>query len=143
MRRAEESGEHGASRVGIERSLALGDRRVDHDKVPLEHLADSASHSVWREIGDDGRGTVVVIREELPPVRLVTDRVTEARGPSSEWTYAITRAPSGIDLTITERGTIPGTSQRFISQFTSGHAGPIERYLTQLAAYFDEPVRIR
>jgi hypothetical protein len=89
------------------------------------------------------RGTMVVTREELPPVRLVTDRVTEARGPSSEWTYAISRAPSGIDLTITERGTIPSTTQRFISQFTSGHAGPIERYLTQLAAYFDEPPRLR
>jgi hypothetical protein len=75
-------------------------------------------------------------------VRLVT-RTTEARGPASEWTYAITRAPSGIDLTITERGVIPGNAQRFISQFTSGHAGPIERYLTQLAAYFDEPPRIR
>jgi hypothetical protein len=113
------------------------------DIIQLEHLPDSASHPVWREIGDDGRGTVVVIREELAPVRLVTDRVTEARGPSSEWTYVIARAPSGIDLTITERGTIPGTSQRFISQFTSGHAGPVERYLSQLADYFDEPARIR
>lgn len=113
------------------------------DIIQLEHLPDSAQHPVWREIGDDGRGTVVVIREALPPVRLVTLRTTEARGPSSEWTYAISRAPSGIDLTITERGTIPGTAQRFISQFTSGHAGPIERYLSELAAYFDEPARIR
>ena len=113
------------------------------DLIQLEHLPDSASHAVWREIGDDGRGTLVVVREELPPVRLVTQRTTEARGPSSEWTYAISRAPSGIDLTITERGTIPGKAQRFISQFTSGHAGPIERYLTQLAAYFAEPPRIR
>ena len=113
------------------------------DLIQLEHLPDSASHAVWREIGDDGRGTLVVIREELAPVRLVTDRVTEARGPTSEWTYSIARAPSGIDLTITERGTIPSTSQRFISQFTSGHAGPIERYLVQLATYFDEPPRIR
>lgn len=113
------------------------------DIIQLEHLPDSASHAVWREIGDDGRGTVVVHKEELPPVRLVTSRTTEARGPTSTWTYAIVRAPSGIDLTITERGTIPGTVQRFISQFTSGHAGPLERYLSQLAAYFDEPVRIR
>jgi hypothetical protein len=113
------------------------------DIIQLEHLPDSASHAVWREIGDDGRGTLVVVREELPPVRLVTLRTTEARGPSSEWTYAIARAPSGIDLTITERGVIPGNAQRFISQFTSGHAGPIEDYLTQLAAYFDEPPRIR
>jgi len=113
------------------------------DLIQLEHLPDSASHAVWREIGDDGRGTLVVIREELAPVRLVTDRITEARGPSSEWVYTIARAPSGIDLTVTERGTIPGKAQRFISQFTSGHAGPVEHYLTQLAAYFDEPPRIR
>ena len=113
------------------------------DLIQLEHLPDSASHAVWREIGDDGRGTVVVVTEELPPVRLVTRRTTEAHGPSSEWVYAIRRAPSGIDITITERGTIPGKAQRFISQFTSAHAGPIERYLTQLAAYFDEPPRIR
>ena len=113
------------------------------DIIQLEHLPDSASHDVWREIGDDGRATLVVVREELPPVRLVTRRITEARGPSSEWTYAISRAPSGVDLTITERGTIPGAAQRFISQFTSGHAGPVERYLAQLAAYFDEPPRIR
>ena len=113
------------------------------DVIQLEHLPDSASHAMWREIGDDGRGTLVVVREELPPVRLVTLRTTEARGPSSEWTYAISRAQSGIDLTITERGTIPGAAQRFISQFTSGHAGPIERYLSQLGTYFDEPPRIR
>jgi len=113
------------------------------DIIQLEHLPDSASHHVWREIGDDGRATVVVVREELPPVRLVTERIAESHGPSSEWTYAISRAPSGIDLTITERGTIPGKAQRFISQFTSGHAGPIEHYLSQLAAYFDEPPRIR
>ena len=113
------------------------------DLIQLEHLPDSAAHEVWREIGDDGRGTLVVVREQLPPVRLVTRRTAEARGPSSEWTYAIARAPSGVDLTITERGTIPGTAQRFISQFTSGHAGPLESYLQQLAAYFDEPPRIR
>jgi uncharacterized protein YndB with AHSA1/START domain len=113
------------------------------DIIQLEHLPDSASYPVWREIGDDGRGTLVVVRDELPPVRLVTDRITEAHGPSSEWTYAIVRAPSGIDLTITERGVIPGTAQRFISQFTSGHAGPIEHYLAQLAGYFGEPPRIR
>ena len=113
------------------------------DIIQLEHLPDSASHAVWREIGDDGRGTLVVVREELPPVRLVTLRTTEAHGPSSEWTYAIARAPSGIALTITERGVIPGNAERFISQFTSGHGGPLEHYLTQLAAYFDEPPRIR
>ena len=27
------------------------------DIIQLEHLPDSASHQVWREIGDDGRGT--------------------------------------------------------------------------------------
>lgn len=113
------------------------------DIIQLEHLPDSASHAVWREIGDDGRGTIVVVSEELPPVRLVTIRTTEARGPRNEWTYAIRRAPSGIDLTITERGTIPGKAQRFISQYTTRHAGPIDEYLTQLAAYFDESPRIR
>ncbi len=113
------------------------------DIIQLEHLPDSSSHAVWREIGDDGRGTVVVVREELPPVRLVTTRTTEARGPRSEWTYAIRRAPSGIDLTITERGTIPGKADRFISQFTTRHAGPVDDYLTQLAAYFEEPPRLR
>jgi len=113
-----------------------------HDIIQLEHLPDSAGHQVWREIGDDGRGTLVVVLEALPPVRLVTLRTTEA-GPASRWTYAMARAPSGIDLTITERGTIPGTAQRFISQFTSGHAAMLERYLTELAAYFDEPPRLR
>ena len=113
------------------------------DLIQLEHLPDSASHAVWREIGDDGRGTTVVIEEELPPVHLVTRRVTEARGPSSTWTYSMRRSPSGIDVTITERGRIPGTAQRFISQFTSGHTGPVDEYLTQLAAYFEEPARLR
>jgi uncharacterized protein YndB with AHSA1/START domain len=113
------------------------------DIVQLEHLPDSAQHGVWREIGDDGRGTTVVVLEEQPPVRLVTQRVTEGHGPSSEWTYSIARAASGIDLTITERGRIPDAARRFISQFTSGHAAPLERYLSQLAGYFEEPPRIR
>jgi uncharacterized protein YndB with AHSA1/START domain len=114
-----------------------------HDIIQLEHLPDSAGHEVWREIGDDGVGTTVTIAEALPPVRLVTRRVSEARGPSSEWTYAIRRAPSGIDITITERGRIPDVAGRFISQFMSGNAAPVERYLTELAGYFEEPPRIR
>lgn len=113
------------------------------DLIQLEHLPDSASRPVWREIGDDGTGTIVVIEEEVAPVHLVTRRETEARGPSSTWTYSMRRSPSGIDITINEKGRIPGTAQRFISQFTSGHTGPVDHYLSQLAAYFGEPARIR
>ena len=105
-----------------------------HDIIQLEHLsgfgvACGVAGDRRRRRGydrDDSRGAAAGAAGDAPGA--------EAAGPSSEWTYAITRAPSGIDLTITERGRIPGLRQRFISQFTSGHAGPVERYLTELAA---------
>ena len=49
----------------------------------------------------------------------------------------------GVFLVVTQRGWIPGRTERFVSQFSSGHAAELERYLDQLAAYFEEPARIR
>lgn len=112
------------------------------DLRSLERIADSAGHAVWREQGVDGSTRVVTVVEEQAPVyRRIVQR-EESGGSVAEWDMVIERHPTGVTLTVTERGTIRSRSQRFISQFTSAHAGGLEAWLEMLAAYFDEPARI-
>jgi uncharacterized protein YndB with AHSA1/START domain len=111
--------------------------------MKLEHLPDSAGRARWREIANDGTGTVVTVLEEQPPVHWRVLRQAERRGPVLEWDCVLERAPSGVALRVTQRGRVPGRAQRFLAQFSSGHAAELERYLLQLADYFEEPARLR
>ena len=45
-------------------------------------------------------------------------------------------------LTLVERGRIANPVRRFVVQFLAGSRGELDRQLTGLAAYFDEPPRI-
>lgn len=111
--------------------------------MELEHLPDSAGRQVWREIADDGEGTLVTVLDEHAPVHRRVRRQHERRGPELEWDFVVERVPSGIALKVTQRGRIPGRARRFLSQFSSGHAAELEAWLVQLAAYFEEPARLK
>lgn len=109
--------------------------------IRLERIADSGGMERWRETSRDGSETIVTMLAAEPPVHLVTRR---ARAKSLfEWEYVIGRSPEGVTVAVTQRGWIPGRTERFASQFLSGHAAELERYLIRLADYFDEPARIR
>lgn len=112
------------------------------DLTSLERLPDSAGHATWREHRTAGVDRTVTVLEETAPVyRRIRRR--EAGGDTvAEWQMTIERNPSGVLLTVTERGTIHRRWQRFLSQFTTGHAGALEEWLELLAASFDEPARI-
>lgn len=112
------------------------------DLASLERLPDSAGRARWRERGADGSERLVVVLEEAAPVYRVVSMDDQATGTVSRWEMVIERDPAGIRLTVTEHGTIRRRWQRFVSQFTSGHAGPMERWMGQLAEYFEEPPRI-
>lgn len=112
------------------------------DLASLERLPDSAGHARWREHETAGAERTVVLLEETAPVHRRIRRVEDGGHTVSEWEMTIARHPSGMVLTVTERGSIGRRWQRFVSQFTTGHAGPLERWLELLAAYFDEPARI-
>lgn len=112
------------------------------DLASLERRADSAGHAVWREHGTTGAERTVVVLEETAPVYRLTRRSDRAGDTVAEWEMRIERHPSGVLVTVTERGTIQRRWHRFVSQFTSGHAGALERWLELLAAAFDEPARI-
>lgn len=107
----------------------------------LERIADSAGAERWREMSQDGSRTTVTVIAAEAPVHLVTRRATSKS--LLEWEYIIGRSPEGVFIAVTQRGWIPGRPERFLSQFSSGHAAELEQYLTALAAYFEEPARIR
>jgi uncharacterized protein YndB with AHSA1/START domain len=111
------------------------------ESVALERMPDSAGHAGWRERLADGRTRDVRVLEEQAPVHRRI-RMSEGDGRMTEWEMVIARHPSGITLTVRERGTIRSRSGRFVSQFTTGHAGPLETWMAMLAGYFDEPPRI-
>lgn len=113
------------------------------DLARLERLPDSAGHARWREHGTDGSDRVVTILDEVPPVHRVVVRDDGDAGVQLRWDMVIERDPSGVRLRVTEHGTISRRWQRFVSQFTSAHAGLLERWMRQLARHFDEPPRIR
>ncbi len=120
-------------------SVRLRSWRTDLER--LEHVADSGGLDRWKETARDGSETKVTVVTSEEPVHLVTRRATSKS--LLEWEYVIGRSPEGVFLVVTQRGWIPGRTERFVSQFSSGHAADLERYLDQLAAYFEEPARIR
>lgn len=119
-------------------------RRWRRDLIELQPLSTGGHLPIWREIGDDGRGTDVRTIDATPPVHLVLLREAESdrRREAVEWEYTIERAPEGVAVRLVERGRLANPVRRFVVQFLAGSRGRLDRHLTALAAYFDEPPRI-
>jgi hypothetical protein len=77
-------------------------------------------------------GDVPVRVERQEPPSLLVTRVVEGRPFGGTWTYRITPAPDGSQLTITEDGEVYNVIFRFMSRFVLGHYATLDAYLANL-----------
>jgi uncharacterized protein YndB with AHSA1/START domain len=89
----------------------------------------------WREKGENGVITFVVVRADPP--RSVVTRIADKDLPfGGEWEYTLTPTGTGTTLTITERGEVYNPIFRFVSRFVMGHTATIDAYLAALSKKF-------
>jgi len=88
---------------------------------------------VLKRIGEPQEYPLRIERNE-PPSLLVT-RIAGERLPfGGTWTYRITPAPGGSELTITEDGEVYNPIFRFMSRFVFGHYATVDAFLKDLKA---------
>jgi hypothetical protein len=77
-------------------------------------------------------GDVPVRVERQEPPSLLVTRVVDGQPFGGTWTYRITPAPGGSQLTITEDGEVYNVIFRFMSRVVLGHYATIDAYLANL-----------
>lgn len=91
---------------------------------------------VWVQAMADGMEMRLMISEDDPPRRLVTDIVAGEGAPfGGRWIYEVYPAPGGTAVTITEDGWVANPVFRLVSLAT-GYHGTLDSYLTALARHF-------
>jgi hypothetical protein len=106
-------------------------------------LPDRDGHKQWWEENRRGQKVVCELVEDARPSRRVVRAASENRSFAGTWTFEISPAgESGSDLRIHEDGEIHKPLFRLLARFFFGYTGNIERFLKDLAAKFDEQVRI-
>ena len=91
----------------------------------------SAGRVTWIEQGSSGRITFAVDASD-PPRRLVT-RIADPTLPfGGNWTYELTPAGTGTQLTITENGEIYNPVFRAVARFVLGYEATMASYLDAL-----------
>ena len=86
----------------------------------------------WRETDRDGQQITMVVVEEVPPRRLVTRIADKNLGFGGTWTYELTPATGGTQLTIIEEGEIHSPMFRCIAHFVLGYHATMDDYLERL-----------
>jgi hypothetical protein len=107
--------------------------------LPVKHTASRTTQvamppeAVYRLVREIKYGDVPVrIEREEPPALMVT-RVAGNNLPfGGTWTYRITPAPGGSELTITEDGEVYNVIFRFVSRFVMGHHATLDGYVRNL-----------
>jgi hypothetical protein len=90
----------------------------------------------WRETDSSGDAITYERVETVAPTRIV-NRIADPKLPfGGSWTYEISPAGNGTELTITENGEVYNPLFRFVSRFIMGHTATIEKYQRDLAARF-------
>lgn len=97
----------------------------------VERLPDRNGYPVWIEHGRSGRLTLAIERMEAP--HLLVGRIADPKLPfGGTWTYELTPAPEGCQLTITEDGEIYNPLFRFMARYIFGYESTIRGYMTSL-----------
>ena len=86
--------------------------------------------AVYEERGGPGPLRYVV-ESESEPSELVT-RIVDNADFGGTWTYRLTEAGSGCELSITEDGVIHNPLFRFFARFVFGYAATLEGYMEAL-----------
>jgi uncharacterized protein YndB with AHSA1/START domain len=111
------------------------------DLTGVERVPDTSGRERWRETMGNGFGMVVVVSDETPGRRFVTDIETTAESAfGGQWTYEVAPAPGGTEVRITEEGWVSNPIFRVVSRI-SGYHHTLDGYLAALAARFGEPAR--
>jgi hypothetical protein len=120
---------------------ALYSLLIDVDRYPtwrrdlkkLERQPDRDGKPAWVETTSSGRIPMYFERMERPS--LLVGRIADPSLPfGGTWTYRISPAASGSDLTITEDGEVYNPIFRFMSRFVFGQTGTIESFMKNLEA---------
>lgn len=72
------------------------------------------------------------VERDEPPSLIVTRIAGEKLPFGGTWTYRITPAPDGSELTITEDGEVYNPVFRFMSRFVFGHYATMDAFLKNL-----------
>lgn len=112
---------------------------VWRDGVKSIEIQPGAGRFRWREVGPHGPITFE-LEDASPPSRIVT-RIADPDLPyGGSWTYMLTAAPDGTQVTITENGEVRNPLFRFMSKFIFGHTATIDQFLRSLGRRFGEDV---
>jgi hypothetical protein len=116
---------------------------VDHyqtwrpDLKKLERLSDRDGRPAWVEETSTGRIPMFFERMERPS--LLVARIADPALPfGGTWTYRITPAVGGSELSITENGEVYNPIFRFMSRFVFGHTATMDAFITHLQARLGE-----
>ncbi len=105
----------------------------------IEELPARDGKPAWVELGLTGP-LPMELTESEPPTRLVSTIVSEGMPFGGRWIFEIEPAGTGATVTITEEGEVYSAVFRFVSRFLMGHHGTMSRFLSDLAARFEESV---
>jgi uncharacterized protein YndB with AHSA1/START domain len=107
----------------------------------VEPLADALGREGWRQHMKSGYPLPLVVTEDRPPARLVTEIASAPGAPfGGTWTYDIEPAEGGSRVTIIERGWIANPIFRFMANVFFGMHGTMDGYLRALGRRFGEDV---
>ena len=90
------------------------------DVKKVDELPAANGKRAWTETRKSGSITFIA-EEEQKPNKLVTRIANEDLPFGGTWTYRVTPAPGGSQLTITEDGEVYNVIFRFVSRFVLGH----------------------
>jgi hypothetical protein len=112
---------------------------VDHfatwrpDVKKLERLPDREGRPAWVEETSNGRIAMFFERMERPS--LLVGRIADPSLPfGGTWTYRITPADEGSELSVTEDGEIYNPLFRFMARFVFGYTATIDAFIGHLTA---------
>lgn len=106
--------------------------------LPKKHSASRTAvvalppDALYRLLTEITFGDVPVRVERAEPPALLVTRVVEGQPFGGTWTYRVTPAPGGSQLTITEDGEVYNVIFRFVSRFVFGRYATIDAYLANL-----------
>lgn len=113
---------------------------IDIDRIPewrkdvkrVERLPDRDGRPAWIQHGRNGALPMFLERMERPS--LLVGRVGEGLAFGGTWTFRISPAPGGSELTVAEDGEIYNPIFRFMARFVFGYTATIEAFMKNLEA---------
>ena len=109
----------------------------------IAHIDDRGGRPVWRELDHDGdRFDFLVARSDPPRTLVLEVAASDQIGFSGSWTWELSPAPGGTEVTVTEDGTIDNPFFRGLHALRSSPWDTVEDELRMLSAHLGAPAEI-